>query len=1012
MNRYKATIFFAINLLLFFTNFSFAQLISKAVVINSDKGLSQNSVYAICKDSKGFLWIGTGDGLNRFDGKKVDVFRNTSDAQHSLNGFYINYKMKEDNRSCLWFSTERNLVQYNQITKTFTDIIPFNDSTHLQGNKTIVEIDTLQNTIWFIQSASCLFSYNYIEKVFQRYDFPFKPFEKNPFLSPFGMAGNNRKIWVTSSDGLFCFDKETKSWQHFLKGRNIYEGCITTENIIWLINNNSVFSFDPASSELTAYKNDLSKTAPYISITSDDKGKVWIGTLNGILYYGQKNKKEIGLAANINLMTNSGNILEMRCLYLDPSNLLWIGTEGGGVIKLDLNPKNFYRFPSSKFLPLNSLYTKGIFCDDDEKVWLGTFKKWIYIFDPSTLKYERLSAPKIIDFTKHVGTVYSITKDGNGIYWIGYDGILIAYNSKNKKYFSHPVPLGKNENGCIINHIRAQKNYLVLSTTLGLFKVFTYSFGQKVTFSKILQEAVSESLVCSDGSLWTSSLYSGIKKINPQKKKVEKALFSENGFRCIMEDSTNKILWGASQKGLLAYHFPTGKFRFYDEKNGLLNGYLYGIIKNKNEIWVSSNKGIARGILTFTKEDPLPEIVFKGYTKDDGLQSNEFNTGAYGISKSGTIFFGGINGLNWFNPAKISTNKYVPKVALTGLKINDKPYINLPSIEYLKTITRNYNQNTISIKFTGLEFTNPSSISYYFKLDGVEKYWTSEKSAQEVRYANLSPGKYTFKVMAANSDNILSDETTLFIRILPPFYSTWWFRLSMTVITLSFIIFITKKVSQFKLKNRIRTLEKEKALEDERHRISKEMHDDLGAGLTQISLISEAARRGKRSGRFPSEELGDISNTSRQLIENVSEIIWAMNPDFDTLSGMFAYLREQMSKLLEYSGKKFSIKMPKNFVDINIANSRRKNILMLLKEAVNNAIKHSNASAINIKIELADHHLLIKISDNGSGFDITKVTRGNGVKNFSYRTGLLNGKVELNSDKNGTEVYFDIPLTT
>lgn len=1007
MNRGTKIIFSIISFLLF-AHFSSAQLISKAVVINSDKGLSQNSVYAICKDSKGFLWIGTGDGLNRFDGKNFTVFRNTPLENNSLKGFYINYKMHEDNRHCLWFSTERNLVQYDQVSQKFTDVIPFNDSAHLQGNKTIVEIDTLQNTIWFIQSGLCLFSYNYIEKVFHRFNFPVNHFDKNPFVTSVGMPDNKGKLWITSKEGLFCFDKLNKSWKRFLDGRTIEEGYIDGQ-IIWLINKDSVFSYNPFTGALTDYKNDASKKSSYISITADGRGNVWIGTLNGVLYYGQKKKKEIGFAADINVMTNSQNALEMRCLYFDPSNLLWVGTEGGGVIKLDLNPPNFFCFPSSRFLPLNSLYIKGIFCDDNGKIWLGTFKKWIYIFDPYTLKYELLDLPKMIDFSKRVGTVYSIAKDANGTYWIGYDGTLIEYHSKNKKYFFHPVPLGENDFGCLITHILPQKNFLLVSTNLGLYKV-TISAGHKTTFSKILPFAVSESMICSDGSLWVSTLYSGIKKINAKEKKVEKSLFTENGFRCIMEDPKHQIIWAASQTGLLAYHFPTGRYQVYDEKNGLLNDYLYGIVRIENEIWVSSNKGIARGNLSFVKDDPLPQIVFRSFTKEDGLQSDEFNTGAYGKSKNGTVFFGGINGLNWFFADKISGNKYQPKVAITGLKVNDKPYSLRPSIEHLKSLTTNYNENTISIKFAGLEFTNPSSIGYYFKLDGVEKNWTNEKNTQEVRYANLSPGKYTFRVKAANSDNVLSDEATLLIKILPPFYSTWWFRIGMTVILLSFIIFITKKAFQFKLKNRIRALEKEKALEEERHRISKEMHDDLGAGLTQISLISEAAKRRKKAGKFPSEELGDIANTSRQLIENVSEIIWAMNPDFDTLSGMFAYLREQMGKLLEYSGKNFSIKMPSIFEDINISNTRRKNIVMLVKEAVNNAIKHSNASAIDITVELAGHHLLIRISDNGCGFDITKITRGNGVKNYTYRAGLLNGKIELNSDDKGTDVYIDIPL--
>jgi signal transduction histidine kinase/ligand-binding sensor domain-containing protein len=1008
MNRDIKRKFFITSFFFFLSHFVSAQLIRNAVVINSDQGLSQNSVYAICKDWKGFMWIGTGDGLNRYDGKSFTVFRNNPQTKNSLRGFYINYKMGADNKHCLWFSTERNLVQYDLASQEFTDIIPFSDSVRMQGNKSIVEIDTLQNTIWFIQSAVCLLSYNYIEKVFQRFDFPTGRFDKNPFTSSVGMSDNNGKLWITSKQGLFCFDKQKRSWEQYLSGRNIEEGSFS-QNTIWLLNRDSVFSFDPFTKVVRDYKNDVLNKSSYISITGDNKGKVWIGTLNGRLYYAAKNGNEIEFACNINLLTKSQNILEMRCLYFDSSNLLWVGTEGGGVVKLNLNPTNFYCFPSNESAPLTSLYIKGILCEDDGRVWLGTFKKWIYIFDPSTLQYEPLPPPRIIDFEKYVGTVYSIAKDKNGIYWIGYDGILIEYHSKSKKYFFHPVPLRQNDIGCVITHILPQKDFLLLSTNLGLFKVTTSR--SHTTFSNILRFAVSESVVCSDNSLWVSTLYSGIKKININQKKVEKSFFTENGFRCIVGDPEHQIIWAASQTGLLAYHVPSGKYQFYGEKNGLLNDYLYGIVRNENEIWVSSNKGIARGILSFVKNEPLPEIVFKCFTKEVGLQSNEFNTGAYGKSKNGILFFGGIQGLNWFFPAKISSNQYEPKVAITGLKVNDKPYLGYPSIEYLKNLKTNYKENTITIKFTGLEFTNPSSIGYYFKLDGVEQDWTIERNSQEVRYANLSPGTYTFRVKAANYDNVLSDEAALSIQILPPFYSRWWFRICMTVIIVLSVFFITKKAFQFKLKNRIRALEKEKALEEERHRISKEMHDDLGAGLTQISLISEAAKRRKKAGRFPSEELGDISNTSRQLIENVSEIIWAMNPDFDTLSGMFAYLREQISKLLEYSGKQFSIKMPNKFEDINIANTRRKNIAMLVKEAVNNAIKHSNSSIINITLELSGQHLLIKISDNGCGFDLTKISKGNGLKNYTYRTGLLNGKVKLHSDERGTDVYFDIPLS-
>ncbi len=1005
----KKNIQFIIGFILF-ANYCEGQSIRKSAVINSDNGLSQNSVYAIFKDSKGFLWIGTGDGLNRYDGKEFVAFRNSSDPKHSLKGFYINYKMQEDNRHCLWFSTERNLVEYNQVTGTFTDIIPSKNGFARQGNKSLVAIDTLNQYVWFLTPGACLHSYNYFDKTFRNFDLPVADIEKNPFTNPYGIADSKGNIWITSLNGLFCFNKKNASWQQFLKDKRINEACMDISGNLWLINEDSVFSFDPFHLTLINYKNHFSKAGSYISITADPKGKIWIGTLDGNLYQAENRKKELRFAGNINELTGTNNILEMRCLYADSCDLLWIGTEGAGVVKLDMNHVNFFKYPSSVSAELNSLYIKSLFCDDDGKVWIGTFKRWIHLLDPQTQKSTTLPIPEKIFSKKSRGIVFSIKKDREGIYWIAYDGILVAYNRKDNRFFFHPVPLHKNEQLSLINHISIENNYLLVSTITGLYKVFTSQQGRQATFSRIVSDAVSESLITEDGSLWVSSLYAGLIQIFPSEKRPFEELPGKNGIRCIVEDKEHKIIWGASQTGLVAYHLPTGKLKFYNENNGLLNTYLYGIIKNESEIWVSSNRGLAKGKMAFKPNEIFPEISFTCYTKEDGLQSHEFNTGAYEQSPNGTIFFGGINGLNWFQPEHVKQNPYKPSVVINGVKINDKIYDESLAPEYLKEIKTTYEKNTITIKFIGLEFTNPQSIRYRFKLDGLEKVWTQEKHAQEVRYANLPAGQYTFRVIAANADNVLSDETTLFISVLPPFYQTWWFRLCLAIAILFIIVFITKKASQFKLKNRIRVLEKEKALEEERQRISKEMHDDLGAGLTQISLISQSAKRKDKEGTFPVEELKDISETSKKLIENVSEIIWAMNPDFDTLSGMIAYLREQITKLLEYSGIDFQLQMPDNFVDMNIANTRRKNILMLVKEAVNNAIKHSNATSIDVIIVLINRHLQITIKDDGDGFDIHKKTPGNGLKNYTYRSLLLNGRARIHSDEHGTQVFFDIPL--
>lgn len=1011
MIRLKNISVFYIGFIFALFNHSFAQPLNKMVVINSENGLSQNSVYSIFKDSKGFLWIGTGDGLNRYDGREFVIYRNSSpSSSQSLKGFTINYNMAEDNFHNLWFTTERNLVKFNQPSQEFTEIIPVINGIHAEGNKAIASIDTAENTIWFITPTECLFSYNYARKIFKRFVFPeVKSFHKQ-FLNPETADDKKGNIWISSPNGIYRFNKKEGSWHLYFEGTSFNKICFDSNGKLWAMNDNEVFCLD-TNGNARHIKNHFSKSGIYISIVADNEGRIWCGTIDGKLYYSSADDKAMSLAGDITKMSGSQNILELRCLYIDKAGLLWVGTEGGGIIKFDLHPQNFNNYPSDAKVSANSLYIKSIYCDNDGKVWLGTFKKGIYLFDPKTQQASNLPIPANKNFEKLGDVVYSITKDKEGIHWFGYDGCLIAYNKEKKQYFFHQMPKGVYSKNPSINQVRVCDSFLMVAATSGLYKVYTSAHGKNVSFKTIISQGIMETLKTSDGTLWASSIYTGLLKIRKENDGYTFSnYFSNNGFRCLLEDKKNKILWAASQMGLLAYHLPTGKYRFYNESDGLLNNYVYAIIQNENEIWVSTNKGIARGFLSFKKNELIPDILFKGYTKEDGLQSNEFNTGAYGTSPNGYLFFGGIHGVNWFLPKNVTNNLNKPEVSITGLKINDSSYVKNISAEYLTTISTSYKKNTFTIKFIGLEFSNPNRIVYRFKMDGLEKEWTIEKNANEVRYVNIPPGNYTFRLVAANSDNLPGDEKQLSITILPPFYTSWWFLLFISAIILFFIIFTTKKISQYKLKKKVRLLEKEKALDDERHRISKEMHDDLGAGLTQISLMSEAAKRRNKAGRSSKEELNDISITSKQLIENVSEIIWAMNPEFDTLSSMISYLREQMTKLLEYSGKEYHIELPEDYIDINISNTKRKNILMLVKEAVNNAIKHSGASSISIKITLVEHSLEITIKDNGHGFDVNQISRGHGMKNYTFRTSLLNGTSKVISGPEGTGVYFSISL--
>src|SRR5665647_141230 len=491
------TVLLIINIQILLVTEGTAKLINRATIINSDNGLSQNSVYAICKDSKGFLWVGTGDGLNRYDGKEF-----------------------------------------------------------------IAAIDTLKNTIWFYTANICLYSYDYVKKRFHHFDYPSIKGQQNLFNNPSSTPDHNGNIWFTSTDGLFCFNKKNSLWSQLIKGYHFRHICTDNEGKLWLLTHQDLFSFDTRSHILKKYINDSLQTDKFISIAADKNGRVWCGTNKGNLYYCSEHSKELSFAGNINKISGIQNILELRCLYIDQSNLLWIGTEGGGVIQLDLNPKNFNNFPSSQNDTQNSLYIKSIYCDDDGKVWLGTFKKGIYILDPETRKAVKFQIPKNKVLLKNDENIFSINKDANGIYWFGYNGVLVAYNKKENQFYFHQVPLNFPNTYLTINQIRIHKGALLLSTTIGLFEVITSPRGDKTLFKQILNTAVSESFMTPEGALWASSLYFGLIKINTDSVDSYTNHLSDNGFRCLTEDTSHQILWAASQKGFLAYHLPTGKYKY------------------------------------------------------------------------------------------------------------------------------------------------------------------------------------------------------------------------------------------------------------------------------------------------------------------------------------------------------------------------------------------------------------------------------------------------------------------
>ncbi|HZY80217.1 MAG TPA: triple tyrosine motif-containing protein [Cyclobacteriaceae bacterium] len=319
-----------------------------------------------------------------------------------------------------------------------------------------------------------------------------------------------------------------------------------------------------------------------------------------------------------------------------------------------------------------------------------------------------------------------------------------------------------------------------------------------------------------------------------------------------------------------------------------------------------------------------------------------------------------------------------------------------PSAGYLTSMSLPWSQNNLFFRFRGIEYSNPAKVNYSYQLKGWNKEWIDNGTSNEVRYNNLPPGDYTFQVRTANSSGAWSDDLySVAITITPPFWKTGWFYTAAVIVFVGAVVMITRRISFMSFQRKLAELERQREIDRERQRISREMHDDIGAGLTRITLISEFARNKGTVG--VSTELEEIAGTSRQLVSNMGEIIWSLNPENGTLDQLLAYLREQLHRQLEYSAIDYTISFPDDKSGLMLSNEARRNIILATREIVNNSIKHSKAKSISIAANVLGSTIKFEVADNGTGFDTTRIYPGNGLNNIRQRIAALGGDLTVTS---------------
>jgi ligand-binding sensor domain-containing protein/serine phosphatase RsbU (regulator of sigma subunit) len=826
--QFKYIFFILVFLSVVKTDKFFAQEL-KFSHITSDEGLSMGVVNCILQDSRGFMWFGTQDGLNKYDGYSITVFKNDPLDSNSLSNNFIN-TLYEDKNGTLWIGTDGGgLDGYNLATGKFLHNRSKKDVTTISNNKVRSILEDREGQLW-VGTDEGLNLLDRKSGIFKRYLNNVK--DKN------SLSNNtiwcltqtvDGKLWIgTSGGGLNSFDKKTKIFRHFQKLdestgtvsensnqiRSIYED---KQGILWIGTfGDGIQIFDPKGnvflknlSSRDTEINSLSHNA-ITSIIEDRDGVMWVGTYGGgvDLYFKKTGKfRHYKYDEKDQSSLNSNRI---KCIYPDRTGSVWIGTEGGGV-NAYFRASSKFEFYKKKDDSQNSLQSNVVLSLLEDKsglVWIGTSQGGLSVLDRETDTYTQY--PQLS--TAGNNSILSLFEDRDGIIWVGTWGRgLNSYDKKTKKVTTYPVFQPQN-NATIICITQDKKGLL----WIGTYKGGVFSYNKKTGEYKhyTINEGLSSNNIYtlfedSNGTIWIGTEGGGINALNVEtghvrtySREEKNNSISSNSINHVYEDN-QKNLWFATANGLNKFIPSTEHFEHYFVKDGLPNDYIYCVMPDKKgHLWMTTNKGISR-FNPYIKNNN--GSAFRNYDVSDGLQGLEHNQGAFFLSRKGEMFIGGVNGFNVFDPTKISENQNPPPVRIISYKRFGKE-VELDSLIYNKKyLDLSWKQNFFSFDFAALDYQMPEKNKYSYKLDGVDDDWSPHGSQRYASYTELSGGDYVFHVRASNSDGVWNNEgVKLLIRIHPPFWKTKLFYvLSVLFIIAAFWAFLKYRTSAIKRENKV-----------------------------------------------------------------------------------------------------------------------------------------------------------------------------------------------------------------
>ncbi len=971
--------------------------------LDVDQGLSNSYIYALHEDTKGNLWLGTdGSGLCKYDGIS---FINYTEKAGLIKNIVI--AIQEDQQKRLWLTTDDGISCYDG--KNFTT---YTEREGLLNNKHLFVYIDKQENLW-ISSMKGISKYD--GKNITHYSRK----EGLPCNIVYSCLEDSKgNIWMATDSGAVKFDG--KQFTQYSMNDGLLSNILyvlnedRNGNIWFRFNDKGLCKFDGTA--FTYYNKGDGFSGDFISsFLNDSKGNVWIGTTDGGL-----NKFDGKKFTHYSLEQGLSNS-KIRQIIEDRNGNIWVSTEGGGLNKL--NSTNFeYLFPESL---VENNRIRPILKDRNGHLWFGTDEGHIgkletvnkanglrrfvyYMLQENLIKGQR-----------------SLEEDKNGNIWIGTTGAgIIKYDGNRFLKYS----LGNDPDDKSIFDILNDKNGNTWFGTRGgsITGFDGKNFSFYTTKNGLPGSIIYSMMEDKKGNIWFCTEGGGIYKYDGNNLIVyaaKEGLFNQS-ITSITEDNQGNIWLGTLGSGVC--RFDGNSFTYYSEKQGLAHNNVWSMFcDEKNQIWIGTDKGLS---LCVQKKDSLMNTknnsVFYNFGAQDGLKAIDFNLHSVSVDNNNHIMWGTGKSVPSFDLNKGFQSDSIRSLNLSYIEINERFYdfrnlhdstgskISFSSIAPFQNLpdglTLAYDQNHLTFHFSAIDWSAPDKIKYSYQLIGTDESWSSPSSNTFTDYRNLRHGHYELQVKAIGRSQVWTKPFSYSFTILPPWWLTWWFKSLLGLILFAIIFLIARFIYRYQLRKQKAILEKQLAVQFERQRISSEMHDDIGAGLSGIKLMTEMAKM-KSNDEANTSEIEKIYQSVGDISSKMKEVIWSLNTENDSLSSLIAYLQKQARQMMENYPGKFFMTTPEIIPEIKISGEARRHIHLLIKEALHNIIKHSGADQIELTVS-CDDKLKFVVADNGKGMDtaINNET-GNGMKNMRKRIQQLNGILFIESN-NGLKLTFEIPL--